>query len=122
VDVFLPNEVELRGITGESDPLTAIRALNNGKTLTVAKLGRLGAMVEHQGEIVRVSAPAIEPVDPTGAGDNFNAGFLHAWLRGRTRHDALQLGVACGSYSTQALGGSGAQPTEAEALKFVERN
>ena len=40
VDVFLPNEVELEGITGEKDPLAALRALENGTTLTVAKLGR----------------------------------------------------------------------------------
>jgi sugar/nucleoside kinase (ribokinase family) len=122
VDVFLPNEVELRGITGESDPIAAIRALGNGKTLTVAKLGRLGAMVEHRGDIIRESAPSIEPVDPTGAGDNFNAGFLHAWLRSRPLQEALRLGVACGSYSTQALGGSGAQPTEEQALEFIAKN
>jgi sugar/nucleoside kinase (ribokinase family) len=121
VDVFLPNELELRGITGESDPLAAIRALSNGKTLTVAKLGPMGAMVEHDGEILGVSAPAIEPVDPTGAGDNFNAGFLHAWLRDRPLRDALRLGVACGSYSTQALGGTSAQPTEAQALEFIAK-
>lgn len=122
VDVFLPNEVELRGITGESDPLAAIRALGNGKTLTVAKLGRLGAMVEHGGKLFREIAPSIEPVDPTGAGDNFNAGFLHAWLRSRPLQEALRLAVACGSYSTQALGGSGAQPTEEQAFEFIARN
>jgi sugar/nucleoside kinase (ribokinase family) len=122
VDVFLPNELELRGITGESDPLSAIRALSNGKTLIVAKLGRLGGMIDHDGAIFRVSAPAIEPLDPTGAGDNFNAGFLHAWLQRRSLLEALRLGVACGSYSTQALGGSGAQPTEEQALRFIASN
>lgn len=122
VDVFLPNEVELKGITGKSDPLAAIRALHNGKTLTVAKLGPLGAMLEHQGEVFRAGAPPLDPVDPTGAGDNFNAGFLHGWLQRRPLQEALRLGVACGSYSTKALGGSGAQPTEAQALAFIERN
>jgi sugar/nucleoside kinase (ribokinase family) len=120
VDVFLPNEVELRGITGESDPLSAIRALNNGKTLTVAKLGPRGAMVEYRGEVIRVAAPAVTPADPTGAGDCFNAGFLHGWLSGRPMHESLRLGVACGSYSTQALGGTGAQATEKEAMDFLE--
>ncbi len=122
VDVFLPNEVELQGITGETDPLAGIRALDNGKTLTIAKLGPRGAMAKLAGETVCVSAPAITPIDPTGAGDNFNAGFLHAWLSGRPLSEALRLGVACGSYSTQALGGTGAQATEEQALEFLQAN
>jgi sugar/nucleoside kinase (ribokinase family) len=119
VDVFLPNEVELRGITGEADPLAGIRALANGNTLTVAKLGPRGAMTEHHGEITCISAPHVVPIDPTGAGDCFNAGFLHGWLNGRSMDESLRLGVACGSYSTQALGGTGAQATEEQAWQFL---
>jgi sugar/nucleoside kinase (ribokinase family) len=119
VDVFLPNEMELKGITGENDPAAALRALENGKTLTVAKLGADGAMTLDHGIPIHMPAPAIEPVDPTGAGDCFNAGFLHAWLGRRPLREALRLGVACGSYSTRALGGTGAQPTEREAMEFV---
>ncbi len=120
VDVFLPNEVELEGITGEKDPVAALRALENGTTLTVAKLGPRGAMVLDRGEPLCVKAPEVEAIDPTGAGDCFNAGFLHAWLRKRPLADALRLGVACGSYSTQGVGGTGAQPTEEQACAFLE--
>ena len=35
VDLFFPNEVELRGITGQADPVDALRALENGRTRTV---------------------------------------------------------------------------------------
>jgi sugar/nucleoside kinase (ribokinase family) len=122
VDVFLPNEAELKGITGDGDPCAALRALDNGTTLTVAKLGARGAMALRDGEPVRVSAPVLEPLDPTGAGDCFNAGFLHAWLQGKTLPEALRLGVACGSFSTQALGGAGAQPTEEQAEMFINNS
>ncbi|MEO6964631.1 MAG: carbohydrate kinase family protein [Acidobacteriaceae bacterium] len=120
VDVFLPNESELAGITGEQDALAALRALKSETTLTVAKLGSRGAMALQNGEPVCVSAPRIIPVDTTGAGDNFNAGFLHAWTQGRTLVDALRLGVACGSLSTQELGGTGVQPTEDQAERFLQ--
>lgn len=120
IDVFLPNEIELEGITGKKDPLAALRAMQNGRTLTVAKLGSHGAMALENGEPVCVSAPEVDPIDPTGAGDCFNAGFLHAWLRGRPIADALRLGVACGSFSTRGLGGTGAQPTEMEAQEFLK--
>jgi len=86
VDVFLPNEVELDGITGEQDPVAGIRALQNGRTLTVAKLGAHGALALKNGEPVHVPAPAVEPVDLTGAGDCFNAGFLYGHLAGMPLH------------------------------------
>ena len=57
----------------------------------------------------------VEPVDTTGAGDSFNAGFLRAWLDGGTLLDCLELGAVCGALSTRAVGGVDGQPTFAEA-------
>jgi len=135
VDVFLPNEVELRGLTGLRDPEQGLRALENGRTLTVAKLGGDGCAVMADGTFMRVAAFRVEAVDTTGAGDSFNAGFLHAWLGGQdpaTRrslahpagagnlHAALRFAAACGALSTLAAGGTGAQATEAQARAFLD--
>jgi sugar/nucleoside kinase (ribokinase family) len=119
-DVFLPNEVELAAITSEKTVAAGLRALQNGRTLVVAKLGAKGAMTLEGGEAIHVEAARIQPVDTTGAGDSFNAGFLHAWLSRRPLADALRFASACGSLSTLALGGTGAQAREAEALRFIE--
>jgi sugar/nucleoside kinase (ribokinase family) len=117
-DLFFPNEVELQALTGCSDPVDGLRALANGRTRVVAKLGAGGAMALDGGGTVHVPAYPVETVDTTGAGDSFNAGFLHRWLQGAPLLDCLRLGAACGALSTRALGGTGAQPTleEAEAL------
>jgi sugar/nucleoside kinase (ribokinase family) len=120
VGVFLPNEVELEGITGEKDPIAGLRALDNGSTLTVVKRGSRGATALEKDVPVHVEAPAAEPVDLTGAGDCFNAGFLHGWLHGWDLREALRLGVACGSFSIRGLGGTGAQPTLREALDLLQ--
>jgi sugar/nucleoside kinase (ribokinase family) len=120
VDVFLPNDTELRGITGESDPETGLRMLDGICRLSVVKLGANGAMALEGGLAVHVPAPPVTPLDPTGAGDNFNSGFLHAWLQARPLIDALRLGVACGSFATKAMGGTGAQATEDEALELLQ--
>jgi sugar/nucleoside kinase (ribokinase family) len=118
-DLFFPNEVELAGIARTSDPEEALRRLDNGRTRTVAKLGKEGAMTLDEGRPVKVAALPIQPIDTTGAGDSFNAGFLHAWLEGAPVADCLRLGAACGALSTQGLGGTAAQPTRAEAEAFI---
>jgi sugar/nucleoside kinase (ribokinase family) len=122
VDVFFPNEVELRGLTGADNPAEAMRRLENGRTRTVAKLGRDGAATLEGEELVRVPAFPIEPLDTTGAGDSFNAGFLHAWLRGAPSREALRLGAACGALSTRGLGGTARQADLAEAQSFMQEH
>jgi sugar/nucleoside kinase (ribokinase family) len=119
VDVFFPNEVELRGLTGTDDVTESLRRLANGHTRTVAKLGRDGAATLEGQIFVRAPAFPIEPLDTTGAGDSFNAGFLHAWLAGSSTEEALRLGAATGALSTRGLGGTARQADLAEAAAFI---
>lgn len=121
-DVFFPNEVEVRAIAQCQDFAAALAALANGRTLTVAKLGRAGAMALEGGKPVAVPIFPTEPVDTTGAGDSFNAGFLHAWLRKMPLTDALRWGAACGALSTRGLGGTGTQATAEEAEGLIRRS
>lgn len=118
-DVFLPNELELAAIAGCTDPDTALRRLDNGRTRTIVKLGPSGAMTHERGETIHAPAFDIEPIDTTGAGDSFNAGFLHAFLRGEPSFDCLLAGNACGALSTRALGGTAGQPTAEEMSRFI---
>ena len=122
-DLFFPNEVELRALSGCDDSADGIRALDNGRTRVVAKLGKDGAMALDGDKVVHVPAYPAETVDTTGAGDSFNAGFLHRWLQGAPVVECLRLGAACGALSTLGLGGTAAQPTltEAEALVHSRR-
>jgi sugar/nucleoside kinase (ribokinase family) len=118
IDLYFPNQVELTAITGEANVSEAIRALENGRTLTVAKLGEKGAIALVDGKPIQVSAPPVQTVDTTGAGDSFNAGFLHAWLQQKPLVECLRSGVACGSLSTRRLGGTEAQPDPIELQRF----
>jgi len=120
-DVFLPNAAEATRIAGTDDVETAARALAAlGPRIVAVKLGPEGALaVTDQGAAARSPALAVDPVDTTGAGDAFDAGFLAAWLAGRPLGACLALGVACGSLSTRRAGGTAAQPTLAEAEAAV---
>jgi sugar/nucleoside kinase (ribokinase family) len=62
----------------------------------------------------------VQPLDTTGAGDSFNAGFLRAWLDGAGLDECLRWGAVSGALSTQRLGGIDGQPTMDEALAALE--
>jgi sugar/nucleoside kinase (ribokinase family) len=119
VDVFLPNEVEIQRITGCHDVEEGLRKLDNGRTLIVAKLGARGCAVIRDSQWMRVPAFRVDVVDSTGAGDSFNAGFLHSWRRGDPLEASMQFAAACGALSMRGLGGVATQPTEAEAASFL---
>ena len=46
------------------------------------KLGPDGAALLWDGDILRATSYPVSPIDTTGAGDCFNAAFLHFWLSG----------------------------------------
>ena len=122
-DIFFPNAEEARRISGRDDVEDAARALarvgaegrTDGGPLIVVKLGAVGAIARRAtGEVYRTPAMPVTVVDTTGAGDSFDAGFLGAWLDGRSTMEALRSGAACGALSTRGLGGVDGQPTRAE--------
>jgi sugar/nucleoside kinase (ribokinase family) len=119
-DVFLPNEVELEAITGKQDTLAALEDLRNGRTITAAKLGARGAAALLDGKLLEAPPIAVQPVDTTGAGDSFNAGFLHAWLRGMTLDSCLRAGAFTGGKSTEKTGGTTGQPDGATLMAYLK--
>jgi sugar/nucleoside kinase (ribokinase family) len=119
VDLFLPNELELAAITGSDGVLAGLRALDNGHTQTVVKRGQLGCASLEQGHLLQVPAFAVDPIESTGAGDSFDAGFLHAWLRELPLFDCLRWGSACGSLSTRSIGGTPGQATAPEVQTLL---
>jgi ribokinase len=116
-DVLLPNAEEALRLAGRSDGdvEAAARELAARGPLVVVKLGEQGALAVDGGAVTRVSAPRVDAVDATGAGDSFDAGFLAARLAGASLEDALALACACGALSTRRAGGTAAQPTLEEA-------
>jgi len=119
VDLFFPNEVELRGIAGTGDVRQGLARLENGRTRTVVKLGPRGAATLVDGDLLEVAAFPAQIVDTTGAGDSFDAGFLHAGLQARPLAECLRWGSACGSLSTRGSGGTGRQADRAEVERLL---
>ncbi len=118
-DVFFPNEEEAMRITQESDPERAAARLAQTVPVAAVKLGRSGAMVVSGGQSHSQGVYEAQRVDTTGAGDNFNAGFLAAWLAGKTLPDCLSWGNAAGSISVTSLGGNSDRLTKAAVEETI---
>lgn len=123
-DIFFPNATEARRIAHVDDVEEAARGLatlgstgrTDGGPIVAVKLGADGALAcRADGPIVRVPAMSIQPIDTTGAGDSFDAGFLRAWLDGGDLRESLELGAVCGALSTRQPGGVDGQATLVEA-------
>ncbi len=112
IDILFPNEIEARHLTGEEDTVKILQAFQaNGVKRVALKLGARGGALLWDGDIVLADTHPVTPVDTTGAGDCFDAGFLHAWLGGHPPDMCLQIANICGALSTEAYGGITAFPT-----------
>jgi sugar/nucleoside kinase (ribokinase family) len=118
VDIFLPNETELLAITREDSIEAGLDRLAEIPIVAV-KLGARGAIARRGSEIVHADSIPVDVVDTTGAGDSFDAGFLYGYLTERSLSQSLQLACVCGSLSTRAAGGTGAQATWPEAREHL---
>ncbi len=121
VDIFLPNAAEARRLTGEANLAAALSTLAACCPLLVVKDGGNGAHARIGGETLHAPAIPITPVDTTGAGDCFNAGFLAAWLAGRAPAECLAWGNIVGGLSTTAYGGAGYVVTPAEVERWLNK-
>jgi sugar/nucleoside kinase (ribokinase family) len=106
VDVFLPNEREAQKAAGVDDLETAVTKLAALVPLVVVKLGREGALAQRGTNRFTSPALRVEAVDAVGAGDSFDAGFLHQYVRGADLPDCLSAGNLAGAFSTTRPGGT----------------
>ncbi|MDR3677742.1 MAG: carbohydrate kinase family protein, partial [Acidobacteriota bacterium] len=85
----------------------------------IVKLGAAGCYVESPQGSFTSPGFSVQPVDTTGAGDCFAAGFLAAVCRGQTLSVAARYANATGALATLGLGGADSAPTLAQLEDFL---
>jgi sugar/nucleoside kinase (ribokinase family) len=118
-DIFFPNKTEALSITGLSDIEAAAEQLARSSRLVAIKLGADGAILQAMNKTIYAPSIPVEVVDTIGAGDTFDAGFLYGYLNHWDMETSLRLAAVCGAFSTQASGGTAAQPTLDQAQAFL---
>ena len=104
--VLLPSEPELLALggTGDIDDAAAKLLEMHGLEAVVVKRGAAGSTVYAADTRTDIGAFPAEEIDPTGAGDCFDAGFVCGLLDGDSLEDAARQGAAVGALSVGGFG------------------
>jgi len=109
VDVFLPNETELLHLTHTQEISAAIEAIKAHSHLIVVKRGHQGSVCHHEGRLLSQNAFINnDVVDAIGAGDSFNAGFVHKFIQKQSCEECQEFANLVGAVSTTGSGGTSA--------------
>jgi sugar/nucleoside kinase (ribokinase family) len=122
VDLLLPNEREVQKIARVNDPDQAIDAVAKKVPLLVVKRGDKGAVAVRGRDRSAAAAIRVDVVDTVGAGDSFDAGFLHEYVRGAVLARCVEYGNLAGAFSTTSCGGTEAFRNKSSLQRFFAQH
>ncbi len=120
--ILLPTAAELLQLTAAEsvDQAVAMLLEERPERIIVVTRGADGCTVFSADEQADVPGYAVDEVDPTGAGDCFDAGFLSELLSGKSAVEAAQLANACGALAVTAKGPMAGARSRAEVERFMQ--
>lgn len=123
-NIIFPGLSELYHLTGTNDKNKAIKIMQDKVGTLVLKKGSRGCEIYSRVLEKPLTVPSfkIKQVDPTGAGDSFDAGFLSAYLEGKGFYDCGILANACGALNATKLGPMEGVFTRDEVEEFINNN
>lgn len=104
VDVVFANELEAAEFAGTNAPDAMLDALAELCPTAAVKLGALGSIIRMNGRTVRIAPEPASPVDATGAGDLWQAGFLFGWLHHAAPEVCGRIGSILGAAAVSHFG------------------
>jgi ribokinase len=114
-DWIIPNETEFKELHGQAPSNDEVlKSFRPGRN-SIVTLGSEGAvLIASNGNLTRVSAPKVNAVDTTGAGDAFVGVFAFGLASGKNPEDAMKLGIKVASMSVTRKGAQSSYPSQAE--------
>jgi len=106
VDICFFNEREVKQVARTEDLAQAIDLLAGLVRVVVVKRGSAAAICRSGNQEWSLAPPSVKMVDDVGAGDSFDAGFIHQYLRRATLEDCLAFANLAGAYSVTKEGGT----------------
>lgn len=104
VDIVFANETEARAFTKLPDPKKSLEEISTHCKIAVVKVGKDGSWVRSGDEEYQIPAWPAEPVDATGAGDTYAAGFLYAHSLGMPLKVCGEIGSIIAAKVVEVIG------------------
>jgi len=123
VDVFIPNEEEIKNLTGRKTVLEAIKSIADFANTVVVKKGSKGSVVLNDNKLNELPAFLNENVvDAIGAGDSFDAGFIYKYIKSECIEICQKFGNLIGAINTTASGGTAAFKDYKSVMEIAKNN
>lgn len=122
VDILLPNEREACKLAQVDDVTRAMDILSQKVPMLVVKRGAQGALGRVGKEKYSAYPPMVDATDVVGAGDSFDAGFVHQFIRGAKFEDCLKFANIAGALSVTRAGGTEAFRDAKHRQEFLHKH
>ena len=125
IDYLIPNESEAQALSGvvvdslASAECAALKLIEAGARNVIVTLGAKGALFVSGRDTVHFSAPSVEAVDATAAGDTFVGAFSAALAGGKSEDQAIRFAQIAAALSVTCSGAQPSIPKLADVLGFA---
>jgi sugar/nucleoside kinase (ribokinase family) len=120
--IVFPSRDEAAAFTGKKDPIKAAHELQKmGPQTVVIKMGATGALAVTEKETIFEPAFQVKEVDPTGAGDVYDAAFLYGVFRKLPLEKTLEFAGAAGAIKVTRFGPMSGPSSLQEVEDFIQK-
>jgi 2-dehydro-3-deoxygluconokinase len=120
VDLLFIGDEEASALWGREDEEFVRKLAASGPREVVLKRGGEGSLAFIDERVITQPAFPVEEVDPVGAGDAFDAGYLAGHLWQLAPEERLRVANAMGAFSVATLGDYEGLPDSEELRAFLE--
>ncbi len=103
VDIVFANEEEATAFT-QLPAEDAVHAIAQQASLAIVKVGAKGSYIKQGDTLLHIPARQAKPIDTTGAGDVYAAGFLYGYAKSLPLHQCAEIGTLCAAHVIEEIG------------------
>ena len=103
VDIVFANEEEATAFT-KLPAEQAIHAIAQQASLAIVKVGAKGSYIKQGNTLLHIPAEKVKPIDTTGAGDVYAAGFLYGYANNLPLNRCAEIGTLCAAQVIEEIG------------------
>lgn len=103
VDIVFANEEEATAFT-KLPAEQAVHTIAQQASLAIVKVGSKGSYIKHDDTLLHIPAEKVKPIDTTGAGDVYAAGFLYGYANNLPLKRCAEIGTLCAAQVIEEIG------------------